>query len=79
MLFSLYIGLARDMSGPSERRGQQHGEEFQEGDTVVYHPTGAQNISEGEIKRIITEPEAVGGRQTVRASEEDPRFVLLLV
>ena len=54
----------------------QQGETFSEGDKVRYHPTGAGNVSEGEIKRIIVEPEAVGGRQTVRASEEEPRYVL---
>lgn len=55
--------------------GQQSGETFSEGNKVRYHPTGAGNVSEGEIKRIITEPEAVGGRQTVKASEEEPRYV----
>jgi hypothetical protein len=53
-------------------------EEFREGEKVKYHPTGAGNVSEGEIKRIITEPEAVGGRQTVKASEEEPRYVRLI-
>jgi hypothetical protein len=56
-----------------EKRG---GESFQKGEKVVYHPTGASNVSVGEIKRIITEPEAVGGRQTVRATEEEPRYVI---
>lgn len=55
--------------------GRGESEAFEEGDKVKYHPTGAGNVSEGEIKRIITEPEAVGGRQTVRASEEEPRYV----
>lgn len=58
---------------------EQAGEAFAEGEKVVYHPTGAQSTSVGEIKRIITEPEAVGGRQTVRASEEEPRYVITCV
>lgn len=49
--------------------------EYAEGDEVVYHPTGAANTSVGIIKRVITEPEAVGGRQTVKASEDEPRYV----
>lgn len=49
--------------------------EVHEGDRVVYRPTGAANTSIGTIKRIITEPEPVGGRQTVQASEDEPRYV----
>lgn len=59
-------------------RSEEHQPEaFAEGDKIKYHPTGAGNVSVGEIKRIITEPEAVGGRQTVQASEEEPRYVIL--
>lgn len=62
------------MSKEKEGHG---GEAFEEGERVVYHPTGASSTSVGEIKRIITEPEAVGGRQTVQASEEEPRYVTI--
>ena len=54
---------------------QEQAGEVQEGERVVYNPTGAGNVSEGIVKRIITEPEAVGGRQTVKATEEEPRYV----
>ena len=48
---------------------ERSGETFSEGDHVRHHPTGAENVSEGEIKRIIAEPEAVGGHQSIKASE----------
>lgn len=54
---------------------EEHAEEVRKGEHVVYHPTGAGNVSTGTVKRIITEPEPVGGRQTVKASEEEPRYV----
>lgn len=63
----------------SQRKEEHVGETFAEGEKVVYHPTGSNVTSVGEIKRIITEPEAVGGRQTVQASEEEPRYVLSLL
>lgn len=62
----------------SHQKSQQASETFAKGERVVYHPTGASTTSVGEIKRIITEPEAVGGRQTVKASEEEPRYVPLV-
>lgn len=43
---------------------------YQEGDRVVYHPTGAGNESIGVIKQILNEPPVSG------ATEEDyPRYV----
>lgn len=63
----------------SPRTEEYQAEAFSEGDKVKYNPTGAGNVSVGEIKRIITEPEAVGGRQTVQASEEEPRYVAISV
>lgn len=50
-------------------------EKLYQGERVEYYLTGAGNVSEGEVKRTITEPESVGSRQTVRASEDDPRVV----
>ena len=48
---------------------------FEEGDTVEYFPVGAaMQTSVGAIKRIITESEQVG-IQTVKASEDAPRYV----
>lgn len=48
---------------------------FEEGDRVLYYPVGgAMQTSVGVIKRIILEPEQVGV-QTVKASEEAPRYV----
>lgn len=51
---------------------------FKEGDHVVYHPTGASNTMTGVIEKIIiTDPESVGGRQTMKkASEDMPRYVI---
>lgn len=54
---------------------QRHLTDYKEGDEVVYHPTGAANTSVGVVKRVIIEPEAAGGRQTVKASEDEPRYV----
>lgn len=51
-------------------------DDFKEGDHVVYHPTGASNTTTGTIEKIITDPEPVGGRQTVKASEDMPRYVI---
>lgn len=53
-------------------------EEIYQGERVKYFPTGAGNVSEGVVKRILTEPQPVGTRSNVPASEEDPRIVDLI-
>ena len=48
---------------------------FEEGDHVVYFPTGAEtNPTSGVIKKIIHEKQQIGS-QIVQASEEMPRYV----
>lgn len=66
-----------------ESHGHQDAEppyDFREGDVVVYHPIGAtQTTTLGLVREVLQEPDIVGeGRPvTVKASEEDPRFVRL--
>jgi hypothetical protein len=54
-------------------------DEVESGCHVEYHPVGGAAgtaTSTGIVKRIITSPEPVGGRQTVQANEDEPRLVI---
>lgn len=54
--------------------------DFHEGDVVVYHPVGGSQVTTvGLVRDVLQEPDIVGeGRAvTVKATEEDPRFVCL--
>ena len=64
---------------PEEKFGSGKGAELREGQRVVYHPVGhAMQTSVGKIVKIIKSPEEVGTRHTmVKASEEEPRYVIL--
>lgn len=62
-----------------EEGGNVKLEDLKEGARVEYHPVGGASgtaTSTGTVKKILTEPEPVGGRQTVNASDEDPRIVI---
>lgn len=52
---------------------------YSEGDRVVYRPVGhAMQTTVGVIKKVLTDPEPAGSRGNVaKASEEDPRYVIL--
>ena len=62
-----------------EKFGSVKETELREGQRVVYHPVGhALQTSVGKIVKIIKRPEEVGSRHTVvKASEEEPRYVIL--
>jgi hypothetical protein len=62
------------------KQGSQPPYDFEVGQRVVYHAIGStMQISVGIIRDIITEHETVGSNErpvTVKASEEEPRFLI---
>jgi len=66
--------------GGSGHEGMQPPYDFNVDDRVVYHAIGStMQMSVGIIRDIITEPETVGSNErpvTVKASEEEPRFLI---
>ncbi|KAI9013292.1 hypothetical protein BC832DRAFT_619301 [Gaertneriomyces semiglobifer] len=50
--------------------------ELSVGDRVVYHPVeGSMQTTRGHIEEILIEPDRIGGR-TVKASEDEPRYLI---
>ncbi|KAL1921666.1 uncharacterized protein VTP21DRAFT_10308 [Calcarisporiella thermophila] len=54
------------------------GQKYNKGDRVEYRPVeGGMQTTTGQIVDILTEPDVAGERgQTLKASEQEPRYVI---
>lgn len=74
------VPQTQQSGGGHHESSQSSSYDFKVGQRVVYHAIGStMQMSVGIIRDIITEPETVGSTDrpvTVKASEEEPRFLI---